>query len=86
MTPLLDKGFRRISKLLDDAGFSPEQVALCVATGGMSNMPADTAPPARTFWSGTRRDTRRHRDAHRRRGRMDRIGQRETASGEERRA
>ena len=40
VTPLLDKGFRRISKLLDDAGFSPEQVALCVATGGMSNMPA----------------------------------------------
>ena len=39
VTPLLDKGFRRISKLLDDAGFSPEQVALCVATGGMSNMP-----------------------------------------------
>ena len=37
---LLDKGFRRISKLLDDAGFSPEQVALCVATGGMSNVPA----------------------------------------------
>ena len=40
VTPLLDKGFRRISKLLDDAGFSPEQVALCVATGGMSNMPS----------------------------------------------
>ena len=40
VTPLLDKGFRRISKLLDDAGFSPEQVALCVATGGMSNLPA----------------------------------------------
>ena len=40
VTPLLDKGFRRISKLLDDSGFSPEQVALCVATGGMSNMPA----------------------------------------------
>ena len=40
VTPLLDKGFRRILKLLDDAGFSPEQVALCVATGGMSNVPA----------------------------------------------
>ena len=38
--PLFDKGFRRIAKLLDDAGFSPEQVALCVATGGMSNVPA----------------------------------------------
>ena len=36
----LDKGFRRICDLLDDAGFAPEQVALCVATGGMSNMPA----------------------------------------------
>lgn len=38
--PLLDKGLRRISKLLDDAGYAPEQVALCLATGGMSNMPA----------------------------------------------
>ena len=38
--PLLDKGFRRITNILDTADFSPEQVALCVATGGMSNMPA----------------------------------------------
>ena len=38
--PLLDKGFRRIASILDRADFSPEQVALCVATGGMSNMPA----------------------------------------------
>ena len=38
--PLLDKGFRRIEKILKDAGYMPEQVALCVATGGMSNMPA----------------------------------------------
>lgn len=38
--PLLDKGFRRITDILKTAGFSPEQVALCVATGGMSNMPA----------------------------------------------
>ena len=38
--PLIDKGLARISKLLDDAGYSPAQVALCLATGGMSNMPA----------------------------------------------
>ena len=38
--PLLDKGFKRIECMLEDAGYSPEQVALCVATGGMSNMPA----------------------------------------------
>lgn len=38
--PLLDKGFKRIEKILRDADFAPEQVALCVATGGMSNMPA----------------------------------------------
>lgn len=38
--PLLDKGFKRIEQLLEKAGYAPEQVALCVATGGMSNMPA----------------------------------------------
>lgn len=38
--PLLEKGFRRIDALLDRAGYSASQVALCVATGGMSNMPA----------------------------------------------
>ena len=38
--PLLDNGFGRIERILDNAGYSPEQVALCVATGGMSNMPA----------------------------------------------
>ena len=38
--PLLDKGFRRITNILERADFSPEQVGLCVATGGMSNMPA----------------------------------------------
>ena len=38
--PLLDKGFRRITGVLENAGFSPEQVALCIATGGMSSMPA----------------------------------------------
>lgn len=40
VAPLLDKGFRRITNILEKAGFSPEQVALCVATGGMSNTPA----------------------------------------------
>jgi hypothetical protein len=38
--PLLDEGFRRIGRILEDAGYGPEQVALCLATGGMSNMPA----------------------------------------------
>lgn len=38
--PLLDKGFTRIERILGDAGYAPEQVGLCVATGGMSNMPA----------------------------------------------
>ena len=38
--PLLDKGFKRIESILDNAGYSPEQIALCVATGGMANMPA----------------------------------------------
>ena len=38
--PLLDNGFKRIQRILETAGYSPEQVALCVATGGMSNMPA----------------------------------------------
>lgn len=38
--PLLDKGFKRIERILTDAGYTPEQVSLCVATGGMSNMPA----------------------------------------------
>ena len=37
---LLNKGFKRIEHILQNAGYSPEQVALCVATGGMSNMPA----------------------------------------------
>ena len=36
---LLNKGFARIDKVLADAGFGHEQVALCLATGGMSNMP-----------------------------------------------
>lgn len=40
VVPLLDKGFGSITNIMKTAGFSPEQVALCVATGGMSNMPA----------------------------------------------
>jgi actin-like ATPase involved in cell morphogenesis len=40
VAPLLEKGFQRIERILDNAGYAPEQVALCVATGGMSNMPA----------------------------------------------
>ena len=40
VAPLLNKGFKRIERVLNDAGFSQEQVALCVATGGLSNMPA----------------------------------------------
>lgn len=39
VSPLLEKGFKRIAKILDDAGYASEQVALCIATGGMSNMP-----------------------------------------------
>lgn len=37
--PLLDTGFERIDRLLRNAGYAQEQVALCLATGGMSNMP-----------------------------------------------
>ena len=37
---LLNKGFSRIDKVLADAGFGREEVDLCLATGGMSNMPA----------------------------------------------
>ena len=40
IAPLLDKGFKRIERVLNNAGFAREQVALCVATGGLSNMPA----------------------------------------------
>lgn len=37
---LLNKGLGRIAKLLDAADVSPAQVAACLATGGMANMPA----------------------------------------------
>jgi hypothetical protein len=40
VNPILDKGFKRIEQILERAGFSYDQVALCLATGGMSNMPA----------------------------------------------
>ena len=35
----MNKGFARIDKVLTDAGYGHEQVALCLATGGMSNVP-----------------------------------------------
>lgn len=37
--PLVQSGVRRIRSLLDAAGVSPAQVALCLATGGMISMP-----------------------------------------------
>ena len=40
ISPLLEKGIKRIERILDSAGFQSEEVALCLATGGMSNMPA----------------------------------------------
>ena len=39
IAPLLDEGLGRISNLLEAAGFSPAQISLCLATGGMANMP-----------------------------------------------
>lgn len=36
---MLDKGFRRIAHIIEAAGVSPAQIALCLATGGMVNMP-----------------------------------------------
>jgi len=38
-TPLVDAGLDRIRTLLEAARVSPAQVALCLATGGMVNMP-----------------------------------------------
>ncbi len=37
---LLAKGLGRVRNLLDASGYSGSSVALCLATGGMSNMPA----------------------------------------------
>ena len=38
--PLLNKAFNRIISILADGGYSTEQVALCLMTGGMASMPA----------------------------------------------
>lgn len=40
INPLLNKGLNRIRKLLDEADVAPAQIAACLATGGMANMPA----------------------------------------------
>lgn len=40
VAPLLDQGFRRIACLLERAGVSPAQISMCLAVGGMANMPA----------------------------------------------
>lgn len=40
VSPLLDKGLNRISRLLESAEVSAPQIAACIATGGMANMPA----------------------------------------------
>lgn len=37
---LVEKGIRRIEALLEREGYSTASVALCLATGGMANMPA----------------------------------------------
>ncbi len=37
--PLVDKGLARISKLLESADVSPAEIGLCLASGGMANMP-----------------------------------------------
>jgi molecular chaperone DnaK len=39
VSPLLDKGLSRINKLLEAANVAPAQISLCLATGGMANMP-----------------------------------------------
>lgn len=40
VAPLLDKGLSRIRKLLESADVSAAQIAACIATGGIANMPA----------------------------------------------
>ncbi len=37
--PRIDEGIKRIERMLEGAGFQSEQVTLCLATGGMANMP-----------------------------------------------
>ena len=39
VAPLLDKGLNRIRKLLEGADVSAANIAACIATGGMANMP-----------------------------------------------
>lgn len=39
VSSLIEKGIARITRVWTVAGYAPEQVALCLATGGMSNMP-----------------------------------------------
>lgn len=36
---LLDEGLSRVQRLLSQAGYAPASIALCLATGGMANMP-----------------------------------------------
>jgi molecular chaperone DnaK len=38
--PFIDKGLNRISRLLDAADISSAEISLCLASGGMTNMPA----------------------------------------------
>lgn len=37
---LLNRGFARVTSLLDRARLSPASISMCLATGGMANMPA----------------------------------------------
>ena len=43
VAPIIGTGMGLIDELLDRAGVAPAQVGLCIATGGMVNMPAVTA-------------------------------------------
>src|SRR5262249_29162496 len=38
--PLIDEGLSRVRRLLEAASVPPQQIALCLAVGGMVNMPA----------------------------------------------
>ena len=40
VTPILEKGIRRIRSLLEMADVEPSEIYACIATGGMANMPA----------------------------------------------
>ena len=39
-SPLIDEGLSRVRRLLEAAAVPPQQIALCLAVGGMVNMPA----------------------------------------------